>query len=114
MYRSTIFFNKYIQPYKEECSRRIMVYENGNGNGNGNGKTVEVRLSKETFRKAEEIAESKDLSVAQFAKESLQHSIERHEVHDVVADACENEVLSPESRACKHLAKGGTYGEHNK
>ena len=87
------------------------MVENGN---NENGKIIEVRLGKEQFKKVEEIADSKDLSVSQFAKESLQHAVERHEVHSVVADACENGVLSAESRARKHLAKVGVYGEHNK
>jgi len=82
-----------------------MVQDNGK-------KTFEVSLGREQYKKVEEIAESKDLTVGQFARESLQNSIERHEVHEVVADACENEVLSEESRACKHIAKNGQFGQH--
>jgi phosphopentomutase len=94
----------------ENGYRTIMVQENGNGNG----KTIEVKLGREAYKKVEEIADSKDLSVSQFARESLQHSVERHELHEVVKSACQDSTLSENSKVCRHIEKGGFHGEYSK
>jgi hypothetical protein len=38
---------------------------------------------------------------------------ERHSIHEVLKNACQEEKLSPESKVCKHIEKKQEHEEHH-
>jgi hypothetical protein len=72
--------------------------KNGNGNGSNDKEKVEISFPREEYKALEKCAENKDISVSAIIRESVKNKIHKGKVREILARACEDNKLDPESK----------------
>jgi len=83
-----------------------MASDNNNGGNKGNGREkVEISFPSEEYKALEKCAEDKDLSINAFIRESVNNTVHKRELRDIVRKACDDGKLSDDSKACKYVER---------